>query len=535
MVAINDGPGALAGALGAGEFVAGQQQCAVYHTSHRAASALRSYQRSVFERVWHAIDTATRRILLVLPTGAGKTVVAAAVIREAVARGMRVLVLSHRREITGQTSRKLYAAGVDHGIIAAGFPLRLGERVQLASVQTVYARAVRTASIELPEADLIVVDETHHVRARTYRRILAEYPNAIVIGLTATPCRGDGRGLGTAFNTLIEGADIAELTAAGYLVPARVYAPSRPDLAGVRVERGDYVEKQLAAAVDRPQLVGDIVEHWLRLAERRATVVFATGVAHSVHVRDEFRRHGVMAEHLDGSTPAEQRDAILAGLAVGRLDVVTNAAVLTEGWDCPEASCLVLARPTKSLGLFRQMVGRVLRPAPGKTDALILDHAGAVFTHGFPDDPINWTLREDRRAENKAQAARVAGRAPSLTECPECRAVRFEGQNCTACGWQPRRKPVAFDIAEGQLGQVNRDRSVIAAEIDRRRFQAMLAYIGNERGYQPGWAAHKFKEKFGAWPASRYVEPIPPDDACRAWVRSRTIAYAKAMQKAGAS
>src|SRR6516162_8899478 len=218
------------------------------------------------------------------------------------------------------------------------------------------------------------------------------------------------------FEIIVEGPPVAELIKAGYLVPTRVYAPYRPDLSGVRVERGDYVENQLAERMDKQQLVGDIATHWLRLAKRRPTVAFATSVGHSVHLRNQFRASGVLAEHIDGSTPVEERDRTLARLAAGTVEVVCNYMVLTEGWDQPKVSCLVLARPTKHMGLYRQMVGRVLRPAPGKADALILDHAGAVFEHGFVDEPVIWTLAEDKRAENISHTKRGAGsHLPALT------------------------------------------------------------------------------------------------------------------------
>lgn len=522
------GPGALVGATGAGESTAGLRSDPC--TTNRGIN-LRPYQADVIARIWAGIEAGRRCALLVAPTGSGKTVIAAALIRDAVGRGWRILFIAHRRELILQPSRKLHAAGVDHGVLLPGYAARPCEPVQVASIATLHARAIRTAAIEMPPADLVIVDEAHHCRARTYRRILEAYPKAIVVGLTATPSRGDGRGLGNVFEAMVECPGVAELTAAGYLVPARIYAPSRPDLTGVRVERGDYIESQLAERVDTPQLIGDIVSHWLRLAERRRTVVFATGVAHSLHLRHEFRRAGVLAEHIDGSTPTDERDAILAKLAAGAVELVCNAMVLTEGWDQPEVSGLVLARPTRSLGLYLQMAGRVLRPAPNKNDARILDHAGAVFQHGFPDDPIEWTLAEERRAENKTHAARGTYKAPALTDCPECRAVRFEGRPCPACGWRPCPKPEAIDLAEGDLGKVDRSRKAAPAydANERRRFHAMLAWIAAERGYNPGWAPHKFREKFGTWPASRYVEPIAPDDALRAWVRSRQIAYAKAM------
>jgi superfamily II DNA or RNA helicase len=466
-------------------------------------------------------------------TGSGKTVEVAAIIQDAVEHGDNVVFVAHRRELITQASSKLHAFGLDHGVIQAGFPTRPAARVQVASVQTLHARAFRSRQMDMPPAELLIFDECHHVRARTYMQIAGAYPDAIVLGLTATPIRGDGRGLGNVFDTLIEGPPIAELIAGGFLVPTRVYAPSRPDLSGVRVKMGDYVETQLAERMNTKHLVGDIVTHWHRLSERRRTVVFATGVAHSVHIRDEFRRSGVWAEHLDGSTPKDERDSILARLASGTVDLVTNAMVLTEGWDSPSVSCIVLARPTKSLGLYFQMTGRVLRPWPGKTDALVIDHAGAVFQHGFVDDPIEWALSEDDRAVNAAHQSRIDHHAPALTTCPECSAVRFEGQPCTVCGWRPVRKPKAVEVVDGELGEVDRNRNVKSdwTSDEQFAFYRQLMGIAQQRNYKPGWAAQKFKEKFSAFPPWSWngAQPVQPSPAVSSWVRSRNIAYARSM------
>lgn len=494
----------------------------------QSAPHLRPYQLDLVSRVGEQVAAGRRRILLVLPTGGGKTVVAAQLIQESVHSGQRVLFLAHRRELIHQTSQKLHSVGIDHGVILAGHPTRPGERVQVAAIATLHARAVRGSAMELPPADLVLIDEAHHVRARTYQQILNGYPQAVTLGLTATPCRGDGRGLGNAFETLVEGPSVAELIAGGFLVPARVYAPSEPDLTGIRVERGDYIEAQLAERVNTVELVGDIVEHWLRLGEGRRTVVFACGIQHSVHLRNRFREAGVLAEHIDGGTPADERDFILARLADGSVDVLCNAMVLTEGWDSPSVSCLVLARPTKSLGLYRQMVGRVLRPAPGKADCLVLDHSGAVFQHGFVDDEIVWTLREDKRAENKTHAGRSTKQsARALTTCPECSAVRFEGENCSACGWRVRPKAAAVEVLPGDLHHLTRDGGG-ASTFDasaRRRFHAELAWIARERDYKPGWISNKYRERFGVWPPDRSIEPLQPSPATRAWVKSRLIAW----------
>jgi DNA repair protein RadD len=500
-----------------------------------SAPQLRDYQIDVVRRVESEIASGDHRLCLVAPTGSGKTVIAAAIIKKAVVRGEKIVFVGHRRELTEQTSRRLHDQGVDHGIIQAGFPGRPGAPVQVCSIQTLHARAVRSRAIDLPPADWLFVDEAHHARARTYERLIAAYPKAVLIGLTATPCRGDGRGLGNIFNLLVECPSVAELTRDKFLVPARIYAPARPDLMGIRVERGDYVESQLAQRMNTAKLVGDIVSHWHRLGQGRRTVVFTVNVAHSVHVRDEFRRSGVLAEHLDGTTPLEERKRILSGLAAGTVDVVCNCIVLTEGWDRPEASCLVLARPTGSLGLFRQMVGRVLRPATGKTDALILDHSGAVFMHGFPDDEIYWALHEDRRAENRAHSARGQhNHAPALTTCPECSAVRFEGKPCPCCGWHHVNRPRPVEFADGELGEVRRDRSVKASTLNEFTFyRELLGMLAEKRRHNPtikdGWTAAKFRERTQRWPPSgwRGAMPLSPSAETRAWVRSRDIAFAR--------
>lgn len=499
------------------------------------AIALRPYQSDVIDRLRASVKAGKRSPLLVAPTGSGKAVMAAAAIREAVDLGRKVLVLVHRRELIYQTSQKLFDVGIDPGVILAGHPPRPSVAVQVASVATLWRRAVRGSAMPLPPADLIVIDEAHHGRATTYRRIVAAYPDAVVVGLTATPCRADGRGLGAMFDDLIEAPSVAELVQAGFLVPTKVYAPDQPDLTGIRSARGDFAEKQLAERVDTPKLVGSIAEHWARLAVGRPTVVFATGVAHSLHIRDELRRAGAMAEHIDGSTPTEERESILAAFSSGAADAVCNAAVLVEGWDAPAASCLIMARPTKSLVLYRQMLGRVMRPAPGKADALILDHAGAVFEHGLPEEPISWTLDPDSRAESPMQAARAIGKAASLNDCPECHAVRMAGKPCPACGWRPQRRAEAFEVEDGHLGRVDQKRRVKSGGLtvqERGRWHRMLAYIAQQKGYKSGWAAHKYKEKFKEWPKDRHVLPEPANAEVHAWVRSRQIAYAKGMEKA---
>jgi superfamily II DNA or RNA helicase len=205
--------------------------------------------------------------------------------------------------------------------------------------------------------------------------------------------------------------------------------------------------------------------------------------------------------------------------------------VLTEGWDMPEVGCCILARPTKRMGLFRQMIGRVLRPANGKPDAIVLDHSGAVFLHGLPEDYVAWTLDPERKAEAAAHQARLEHRVAGLIECTQCSSLRLGGKPCPNCGFMPRRAAEYVRVANGDLVLVNPGLRATPIDYDpatRAQWHAMLSAIADERGYQPGWIAHKFKEKFGLFPPwGSKPQPISPSPEVRAWVRSRAIAYAK--------
>ena len=381
--------------------------------------------------------------------------------------------------------------------------------------------------------DLLVIDECHHCPATTYRKIIDAYPDATLIGLTATPCRGDGRGLGGIFDTIVESPQVSALIDMGHLVKTRVYAPLDPDLRGVQTRIGDYVESQLADRMDRPKLIGDIVTHLHKYGERRKTVAFAVNVQHSIHIRDEFIKSGVRAEHIDGTTPKPERDAALARLASVETELITNCMVLTEGWDMPAVSCCILARPTKKMGLYRQMIGRILRPAEGKTDAIVLDHSGAVFRHGFVEDRVEWTLDPERRAGSPTHNARPCEAGSRLLECTQCGTIRVAGLACQHCGFLPKRPPRDVPFGDGELGRVDRDRRAHGDLLDpatRLRWQRMLTWIADERDYKPGWVAYKYREKFGAWPPSRMVGHEPPSPEVRSWVRSRQIAYAKGRE-----
>lgn len=490
---------------------------------------LRPYQQTAIDDIETALDNG-EKVLYVLPTGGGKTVILANIIERAVQAGKRVLILTHRREILKQTSLKM---AVDHGLIQAGLNLDLTYPAQIASVQTLWARCMRTDKVPLPAADVTIIDEAHHIAAPTWRMILDAYPNARRVGLTATPCRSDGRGLGNYFTTIVEGPQIPELIKQKYLVPTVYYAPADPDLKGVETRQGDYVVSQLADRMNRDDLVGNIVSDWFKHSQRRKGLVFCVDVGHSVHVKDEFLKSDVRAEHVDGSTPKTERDAILARLASGETEVICNCMVLTEGFDLPAIGCIVLARPTKQIGLFRQMAGRGLRPAPGKRNLILIDHSGAVYRHGLLEDRIEWTLETDKRATNPIHESRDQKAVSRLIECSQCGALRTGGEACRHCGFLPKRRADPVIFREGQLARVDHQTRTAEGRYgpeEKIRFLGQLTAIQQQYKRKPGWIFHSYVAKFGERPPVYRVDPMPPTPEVRAWVRSRDIAWRKAQE-----
>jgi superfamily II DNA or RNA helicase len=446
---------------------------------------LRNYQQQAISDLRSAFQSGAMAPLLAAPTGMGKTVILATIAAQAAARGRQVLILVHRRELIHQTASKLAWAGLDHGIIAAGHPAS-NHPVQVASVQTLVRRLSRMAW----QPSLVIIDEAHHAAAGSWRQILEHWPDAYRLGVTATPCRLDGRGLSEAFDHLVTGPSVADLVFWGFLSPARIYAPPIvADLSAVRRRAGDYANDQAAAAMDRPTVTGDAIAHYQRLAAGQQAIAFCCNVAHAVSVCDAFKTAGISAALLLGNTT--DRDQVVADYAGGAVRVLVTVDVVSEGFDVPAASCAILLRPTQSLGLYLQQVGRVLRPAPGKDAALILDHVGNVPRHGFPDDPREWSLAEGIVRGGRGTAA------PSVRTCPECFAAFKPAPICPVCGAQcaPIKSRKVQQLA-GELQELRREsvQQRIAERTAGRREQGQartlpqLLALAKERGYAPGWA-----------------------------------------------
>lgn len=462
---------------------------------------LRSYQEVAVCATRDMIRRGIRRILLQAETGAGKSVCAAEFLRLAYLKGSNALFIAHRRELVNQASRVLQDHGVPHGIIMSKKPMTPG-RIQLASKDTLLAWGVREAEIELPPAQLVIPDEAHLTGSPMWQKLLQHYHDAVIVGLTATPAQGDGRGLGGFYQGMHCAIPTSALLEQGFLVPSIVLAMHRPDLRRMPMSGHDYNQKELTRKLDRPKLVGDIVKTWQREAADRQTILFASGISHSENLVHAFREVGVRACHIDGSTHPDDREKVLKDLAAGYWQVVSNVGVLPEGVDVPIVSCAIIARPTKSFVLWRQMCGRIKRPYPGKDKALVLDHAGNVFAHGHPDRDVEWTL--DPTEKVRLAKPREPGEPHDIL-CPKCFCVFRGSRICPKCGYKIER----------QLKHVHHKKDELLTEMNQVEMQRMEQLHTPEakirfwhqclacmafRGQTTGAAAQMYKRHYGCFP-----------------------------------
>jgi len=426
------------------------------------AVVLRDYQLDLLRRAAAAFMQGYRRVLIVLPTGGGKTVLAGQALKCAQNLDMLGWFLVHRKELIDQTSKSFLKMGLPHGFIASGRDMDLSASTMLTGVQTL----VNRLDVVLPP-NLMIVDEAHHAAAATWERVFAANPDTFVLGLTATPERLDGKGLDSQFDVMIVGPSPAELIARGFLSPFDYYAPSLPDMSGVRTEQ------QAEAVMDQPDLIGDMVEHYLRLAKGEPGLVFAHSIEHSKHLIDAFAAEGVRAAHMDGDMSDKERERVDAMLRNRDIDLMSSVQLVGEGYDVPEVRYCGIGRRTQSLGWFKQMTGRVMRPVylsgadlstdgarrlaierGPKPQAIIADHASNVFTHGFPDDDVEWSLlgREGRPKTG------VNDDADPVRQCMACyRAYPSRLKACPGCGATQATSPRLIKEKAGELVRLERE------------------------------------------------------------------------------
>lgn len=456
---------------------------------------LRPYQQVVLNNVRGKFRAGATSVCLVSPTGSGKTVMFANVVDGATRRGKRVLITAHKSEIIEQIDDALVDLGVPHGVIAPGYPAT-PEPVQVASIASLMRRIDCSS-----EFDLIVIDEAHHAVAGTWRRVIEAMPHAKILGVTATPERLDGRGLGDVFDAMVMGPATAELIAQGHLSPFAAYAPAHaPDLSSISTRAGDFATDELAGVMARPVIVGSAVRSYEQLCAGKRAIVYGVDTRHSEMLAERFRERGHRAVHLDGKTPKDQRRGIIRALASGEITVICNCGLIAEGVDVPAVEAVLLARPTQSLAMYLQMVGRALRLAPRKDRAMILDLAGNLYRHGMPDADRQWSL------EGKPRKGRERCDAPHLRPCDSCGAInRPKAPSCTACGDNLAPTPAELREIEAELRRIEtleqleelRKMTYRQAVDWAGRDEAKLHEVAAARGYAPGWVFHRVLELKG--------------------------------------
>jgi len=405
---------------------------------------LREYQTTALNEIKSHLRKGSKSPLLVLPTGAGKTIVFSELSKYLIDQGKKVLILVHRRELVTQACNKLDEIKTKYGVIAPSYK-STEDPLQVASVYTLSRRMHKLNY----KPDYIIFDEAHHVAAKTWIEVVNQYKNAIRIGVTATPIRLDNKPLGAYFDVLIKGPEVKDLVEQGYLCSHKVYAsPSQLDLSKLKLKRNDYLKKDISKLMTKPVIVGNAIEHYKKYLLNKPTVVFCVDIPHAQTILERFLQEGIKAALLTGDTPQAERDQILNNLRDHIIHVVVSIDVISEGTDLPCVEGAILLRPTNSESLYRQQVGRVLRPAKGKT-AIVLDHVNNTINHGFIDEHRDWQLTEE---EDEIEGKKLT--RPSIRICKQCGHV-FELQKaCPACGFEITKKEL-IEI-EGQLEELRK-------------------------------------------------------------------------------
>jgi len=447
---------------------------------------LRDYQDKMIKGARAALKR-VKRILLQAPTGAGKTVLASFMIGQTAAGGGTAWFICHRQELVEGTSNTFRKFGISHGLITAGATLNLRELVQICSIDTLKNRLSK-----LVPPKVAVIDEAHHGGAAGWAMVIQWLTDAgtLIIGLSATPQRLDGRGLDDLFDDIVPGPTVEWLITNGHLSKYTAFIPDVPDMKGVKRHMGDFSKSESAEKMDKPKLTGNIITHWRKYADGLRTVGFGVNVAHSQHLAESFRAAGIEAAHLDGGTEKGERKRIIQQYAAGEIQVLFNVSLFGEGFDLSSIAqtdvtidCVIDAAPTQSLSLAMQRWGRALRPSPGKT-AILLDHAGNMMRHGFPDDHREWSLQ----GREKGKAANDNGPPPPVI-CEGCfNAIRRPlPPECPHCHKSLQAKQKEIEVAEGELRAVDEAvKEAVRAKLKREEQQAKsigeLAAVYSRRG-----------------------------------------------------
>lgn len=492
---------------------------------------LRAYQNDQVSDLREGIRQQFLVQMLMSPTGSGKTEVAKYVIANAAAKQNKVWFIVDSVKLLDQTLARFHADGIYAGAIQSNHPCTdYSKVVQVATVQSLGPRLDWLLRTQPPK--LVVIDEAH-VLFKAHQDLIqwCRKNKVPVIGLSATPFK---RGLGKIYDRLVNRISTKQLTDQGFLVPAECYAPHVPDLKGVGTSTGgDWAEDELARVMGGADILGDVVSHWKQLGENRQTLVFACNVHHAKQLAESFFNAGVMAAHIDGYMHSDESDEIIRLYKSGKIKVLVSVGMLAKGFDDPRTSCIVIARPTKSLMLHYQILGRVLRIFEGKTNGIIIDHAGNLLRNGLPTDPLPDRLdMGDGDPVDRAKPDNNPDKEGKTKPCPTCSYV-MTGLICPRCGFEIKID-AGVEVAAGVLVKLADRKTKLAPNTKQHAYAELLGYA-QMKGKSPMWAQGAY-QAFMAEPIQREwvntVASVPPGEPMQQWVKGYNVRRAKSKRRA---
>lgn len=439
--------------------------------------ALREYQLELVEGVRQAWHEGFKAPCIVLGCGGGKSCIVAEMARRTTWNGHRVLFLVHRQELCDQIFKTFVMWGVDMMYCQIGMVQKITRRLK-----------------STPRPSLIITDENHHSLANSYKKIYDYFPEARRVGVTATPVRLNGDGLCDVNDTLIIGKPTKWLIENNFLAPYDYYAPTLADLTGLHIKMGEYVTAEIEKAMIKKAIFGDTIKYYKSLADGRKAICYCTSIKHSMLMAEAFNTAGIVAAHIDGSTPKPERNAIVSRFRNGEIKILCNVDLISEGFDVPDCDCAILLRPTQSLTLYIQQSMRCMRYQPDKR-AIIIDHVGNYARFGMPDEERSWSLDKQQKAKIKEESEKVKSK---VRQCPECFytfSVDVNGNTCPACGYVFPVKPREIgEEQDAELIKIEGFRLDLRSPQDCNTYDELLEYAENH-GYKKGWAYYQARQR----------------------------------------
>lgn len=458
---------------------------------------LRDYQTAAISELVANMRAGVRRNIYVLPTGGGKTAVASYMLDSSSARGQVGWFTVHRRELAYQTSEAFARYGIQHGMVMSGEPMHPWHNVQIALIGSIKNRMQY-----LKAPNIIIPDEAHHARAKSWENLFSAYPQSWVVGLTATPERLDGRGLGQWFDRMVIGPSMRTLIDQGYLAEYRLFTPPPPDMSDVHTVAGEFNTKEARAALERSRIVGNAIEEYGRICPHARAIVRSIDIEFSEKVAERFRAAGYRAVHIDGMADRITRKQVFDDFRTGEIEVLCQVELAGEGVDIPGILCAIDLRPTKSLTMYLQFLGRALRMFEGKGKAILLDHVGNAERHGWPDDDREWSLADRKRKPVSApifscKSCFAAFRVKHKI-CPECGAIMYDPQ---MMGGRAHPQQIEGTLHEQSREEHEAQQAIFKQRNARKRelrnlhtLEELKAYA-KTKGYSARWAEHLMRAR----------------------------------------